>query len=123
MRTDDSKDMKLIADLLAGRASPADGMPVWGAVECPTCGRRFPRNTRGRPKEFCSQECRLRYHRKHADPTNWKSARTAVCPVCGKEFTASREYNRKRKYCSHACANKARAMKKKHAEADGREGG
>lgn len=80
---------------------------------CPSCGQVFETIGRGRPKRFCSKSCRLRYHHKNPDPSNWASTRIAVCPVCGGEFQATREYNRPRKYCSRACANKARALKRK----------
>jgi hypothetical protein len=36
-----------------------------------------------------------------------------ICPVCGKEFRASREYKTERKYCSHACANRGRAKERR----------
>ena len=59
--------------------------------------------------------CRFAWKNKHPKPENWKSTRVALCPVCGKEFLASREYKSKRKYCSHACANRGRAMEKRAA--------
>ena len=80
---------------------------------CPTCGKVFEALGRGRPKRFCSKACRLKYHHQNPNPGNWESTRVALCPVCGKEFMASREYGRTRKYCSRACANKARAMIRK----------
>ena len=79
---------------------------------CPNCGGPVRSNGRGRPKKFCSERCRTAYNHRHANPENWKdTSRMAVCPVCGKEFMATREYGRLRKYCSHACANKGRAVK------------
>lgn len=87
---------------------------------CPVCGEVFETAGRGRPKRFCSEKCRTYYHHKYPNPANWTSTRIAVCPMCGKEFQASREYNQPRKYCSHACANKARVKLRKeeqeHAE-------
>ena len=83
---------------------------------CPVCGEVFETLGRGRPRRFCSEECRSEYHHQHPNPANWKSTRTAVCPVCGKEFLASKEYGRLRKYCSRACANKGRAMEKAKSE-------
>ena len=76
---------------------------------CPECGKAVYQNPRGRRKKFCSDACRFAWKNKHPKPENWKSTRTAVCPVCGKEFLASREYKSKRKYCSHTCANRGRA--------------
>ena len=80
---------------------------------CPVCGIVFEKPGRGRPKRFCSEKCRTYYHHKFPNPANWTSTRIAVCPVCGQEFQASREYNHPRKYCSRACANKGRTMEKK----------
>ncbi len=80
---------------------------------CPVCGEVFETLARGRPKRFCSEKCRIHYHHKHPNPANWTSTRIAVCPVCGGEFQASREYIRQRKYCSRACANKGRTMEAK----------
>lgn len=80
---------------------------------CPNCGKVFEALGRGRPKRFCSKACRLKYHHQNPNPGNWESTRVALCPVCGKEFMASREYGRVRKYCSRACANKARALIRK----------
>ena len=78
---------------------------------CPECGKAVYQNLRGRRKKFCTDSCRFAWKNKHPKPENWKSTRMAVCPVCGKEFLASREYKSKRKYCSHACANRGRAVK------------
>ena len=76
---------------------------------CPERGKAVYQNRRGRTKKFCSEKCRTNWNHRHPKPENWKSTRVAVCPVCGKEFYASREYQRKRIYCSRACANKGRA--------------
>ena len=81
---------------------------------CPVCGEVFETLGRGRPKRFCSEECRSKYHHQHPNPANWKSTRIAVCPVCGKEFQASKEYGRLRKYCSRACANRGRAKEQRN---------
>ena len=80
---------------------------------CRECSVMFPQNPKGRPKRFCCDECRVKFHRQNPNVRNWKSTRTAVCPVCGREFLASREYAVKRKYCSRACANRGRAAEKR----------
>ena len=81
---------------------------------CPECGNPVYQNARGRKKIFCSEACRFAFKNKHPKPENWKSTRKAVCPVCGKEFLASREYGgMQRKYCSIACSNRGRARKRK----------
>lgn len=78
---------------------------------CPNCGEPIVQKAHGRKKIFCSDKCRFQWKNRHPKPENWKSTRTAICPVCGREFLASREYSRQRKYCSHACANKGRARR------------
>ena len=81
---------------------------------CPTCGGLFPPNWVGRRKRFCSDQCRLEWNHKHPKIQNWKdTSRPVICPVCGKEFIATREYGRMRKYCSRACSNKARAQRRR----------
>ena len=80
---------------------------------CPECGKPVKQPRRGRMKIFCCEKCRLRWKYRHPRPEKWKSSRQTVCPMCGREFTASREYGRLRKYCSHACANRGRALEKR----------
>ena len=74
---------------------------------CPNCGGLFSQNARGRRKKFCSEKCRTAWKHRHPNPARWKdTARTVICPQCGKEFTAYG--NAKRKYCSHGCYIAAR---------------
>ncbi|MBO5568104.1 MAG: hypothetical protein J6A79_04110 [Clostridia bacterium] len=80
---------------------------------CPNCGAAIIQPPMGRMKRFCSDGCRFQWKNQHRKPENWKSSRIVVCPVCGKEFLASQEYARKRKYCSHACANRGRTAERK----------
>ena len=76
---------------------------------CPNCGRLFTPNLTGRRKRFCSDKCRLIWHHRHPHSERWKdTSRIAICPVCKKEFVATREYKTQRKYCSRACANTGR---------------
>ena len=84
-----------------------------GITICPCCHTAFPVNRMGRPRRFCSKECRVKYHEMNPNTGNWKRTRIATCPECGKQFTATREYNRQRKYCSRACSNKGRAKERK----------
>lgn len=80
---------------------------------CPVCGTPVDPVTNGRPRIFCSDECRSIWKNQHRNYRNWKTARTAVCPICGKTFIAVNEKNHLRKYCSHSCANKAYWMEKR----------
>ena len=83
---------------------------------CPVCGEVFEAKGRGRPKKFCSEKCRTAYHHKHPNMENWTTTRKAICPLCGREFTAAREYGHLRKYCSRACANKGRAAERREQD-------
>ncbi len=84
---------------------------------CPECGKEVVQNPRGRRKKFCSDACRFAWKNKHPRPENWKKVETFICPVCGREFKDRCYGEVKRKYCSRACANHARAMR----AAEGRE--
>ena len=76
---------------------------------CLNCGELFNPNFKGRRKKFCSDKCRLEWNHKHPHKERWKNtSRIAICPVCKKEFIATREYGRQRLYCSRQCANKGR---------------
>ena len=83
---------------------------------CPECGEAFSRNKIGRPKQFCSERCRRQWWNKHPRPERWKSSRKMICPVCGREFLAIKDYQHKRKYCSRSCANRGRAGKERQNE-------
>ena len=85
---------------------------------CPVCGEVFETKGRGRPKKFCSEKCRMKYHHSNPNVDNWKTTRIAVCPLCCKEFKAAREYGHPRKYCSRACANRGRALERKKEDGD-----
>lgn len=81
---------------------------------CPNCGGPVKSNRLGRPRKFCSEKCRSAYNHRHTHPERWKDTKREVtCPVCGKVFTATREYGHLRKYCSRACSNRGRAMERK----------
>ena len=94
---------------------------------CPVCGKEFTarvENHAGRTKHCCSSVCkwkrfyRLRKGRPVAE-TEYRAfcekrkaerlaKRQRVCPVCGKAFVAAAN-NLGARYCSIACANRARA--------------
>lgn len=84
---------------------------------CPQCGTAIVPNHKGRPRKFCSPECRSRWNNSHPKPENWKTVRSKICPVCGREFSYRHQYGLERKYCSRACANKGRW---KEGDANGR---
>lgn len=75
---------------------------------CPCCGRGVTKNSRGRIRRFCSDECRRKWWSDHMEARSKKE--TAIysytCPRCGKAFSAYGD--KTRKYCSHDCYIKAR---------------
>ena len=77
---------------------------------CPECGVAITPNRNGRPRVFCSDECRMKWNRRNPKPEHWSSARTIICPICEKPFLSAKETYRPRKYCSRACANRGRAI-------------
>ena len=81
---------------------------------CPNCGSLFSQNARGRRKKFCSEKCRTAWNHRHPNTENWKKTSVRrICPYCGKEFVATREYGHPRKYCSIACSNRGRARERR----------
>lgn len=67
--------------------------------KCPICGKLFKANTHGRPRKYCSKECR-----RQAEFKIRKENRKIIqkCQYCGKTFEGN-----KRKYCSTECYEKA----------------
>lgn len=69
---------------------------------CPQCGTAIVPNHKGRPRKFCSPECRSRWNNTHPKQENWRTVRSKICPVCGREFSYRHQYGLERKYCSRA---------------------
>lgn len=88
---------------------------------CKECGKDFPDThkpgTRGRKKEFCSDECRRKFDRERRALRYSK-----ICEQCGKEFTTS---SPKQKFCCRVCSTaasrKGRTVYKKACEYCGNE--
>ncbi|SFS05828.1 hypothetical protein SAMN05661086_03488 [Anaeromicropila populeti] len=75
---------------------------------CFYCGKRMEQPYTGRPRKFCSNQCRRDWWKAH--PEAVEKRKTAVyqqtCACCGITFEAYG--NRNRKYCSHNCYIKDR---------------
>jgi len=68
---------------------------------CPTCGTQFcVTRKRGRPPEYCSEECR---------PPRRRRTSKRTCQTCGQTF-GGRPHLEQR-YCSHRCAARARRVR------------
>lgn len=64
---------------------------------CRRCGCALVHTLGRKKKQFCSDACRLRWWHEHRYMS--KTARSAKCAACGREFMT----NRAQRYCSHAC--------------------
>lgn len=73
---------------------------------CQCCGKPVLQTPGRKEKRFCSDDCRTRFWNRHFTETKRPALVTCTCPVCGSEFYAYG--NRNRKYCSHECYIEAR---------------
>lgn len=67
---------------------------------CKQCGKALNNVPKQKPKQFCSDECRLNWWNANRNKVNKKSVYKRVCLACGDEFES---YGDDRKYCCHAC--------------------
>ena len=68
--------------------------------KCPICGKLFKANTHGRPRKYCSDDCKwedIKAKRKKERKITQK------CQYCGKTFKA----NKDQIYCSDECRRQA----------------
>ena len=68
---------------------------------CQCCGKPVLQTPGRKEKRFCSDDCRTRYWNRHLGELKRPAMTVCTCPVCGSEFYAYR--NRNRRYCSHEC--------------------
>ncbi|MBR1727944.1 MAG: HNH endonuclease [Selenomonadaceae bacterium] len=79
---------------------------------CPACGKTFMARVRKRSiQSFCSQNCSRRFNRSklvegYQEKRQEAGEISKNCVVCGKPIK-SHKWNPHKKYCSHACAQKA----------------
>ena len=73
---------------------------------CKNCGVQVPQTEGRKVKKFCCDRCRNEWWNTHQGDVKRKAMYDYTCPVCGKEFFAYG--NRNRKYCSHECYIKDR---------------
>ena len=74
--------------------------------KCLYCGNPIAQHPGRKLKKFCSDACRNKWWKEHQDLVRRGANYNFTCPVCGKEFTAYGNENRK--YCCHACYIKDR---------------
>lgn len=82
---------------------------------CQQCGAQILQGTMGRPRRFCSNECKntywnsLRVKRK-------RSGRLAICKNCGAPFRAVNESKAPRLFCCRKCYFDYRYRRDENAE-------
>jgi len=77
---------------------------------CLQCGLSLTHTPHKRQKKFCSDKCRLAWWNSHQDQVNRKANYNFICIVCGKEFTAYGDNDRR--FCSRACFGLSRKVAK-----------
>lgn len=73
---------------------------------CANCGKPLEDGLTGRPKRFCSEDCRRAWWQNHSKESKRKAYYSLVCEECGISFESYG--NKNRKFCSHACYIKNR---------------
>lgn len=68
---------------------------------CACCGKEITQTENGRPRRFCSDQCRRQWWKMHPEAGNRKAVYSKVCAYCGKTFAAYGD--NRRKYCGHSC--------------------
>ena len=68
---------------------------------CGFCGGPMKKAATGRPRRFCSEECRRRYWKghRHEVKKSEKAIYIRECPYCKETFEAYG--NKNRRYCCH----------------------
>lgn len=82
--------------------------PVNGMF-CKMCGAPLKQTQGKKPKQYCSDKCRMAWWNAHPEAVKHHTVNAFTCQSCGKQFQGYG--NRSRKYCSRACCSKVRAKK------------
>ena len=62
---------------------------------CVCCGKEITQPENGRPRRFCSDQCRRQWWKLHPEAGNRKAVYSKVCVYCGKTFAAYGDNRRK----------------------------
>ena len=68
---------------------------------CKCCGMPIESIPKRKPKQFCSDSCRMKWWNSHRDRVNHKHHKKCVCKNCGAEFMIPGK--RTRPFCSKDC--------------------
>lgn len=78
---------------------------------CKQCGKPITIKEKCRPRQFCSNRCRVAWWNSHQRHSCKKTTYHFVCERCGAPFESNG--NKSRKYCSHDCYIAARFGKER----------
>ena len=73
---------------------------------CRNCGKPITRTPNAKPRQYCSDACRMLFWSNHRDEGKPKAIYHFRCPYCGREFQSIG--NPHRKYCSRECVANSR---------------
>lgn len=76
---------------------------------CRKCGALLKQTPRKKPKQFCSDQCRLAWWNAHPEAITHKSIGQFTCQTCGLNFEGYGK--RERKFCSRACYGELKAVR------------
>ncbi len=78
---------------------------------CKQCGKPIIIKEKCKPRQFCSDRCRVAWWNSHQRQSRTKTTYHFVCDKCGRPFESNG--NKSRKYCSHDCYIAARFGKER----------
>ena len=77
------------------------GVPAAMCIDCKQCGKPVAQREKTKPKQFCSDTCRMAWWNARPEAVSRKAYYDLTCAGCGQPF---RSYgNRNRQYCGRAC--------------------
>jgi len=91
---------------LGGLAQP-DTEPVIGSF-CKRCGAPIKQTQGKKPRQYCSDQCRMLWWNSHPEMVDRRIAKSTICQKCGNSFDSYG--SRIRKYCSLSCYRQSRAV-------------
>lgn len=70
-------------------------------AKCKQCGKTIILKEKCKPRQFCSDKCRIDFWKAIHKTNRSRTAYTLICSNCKATFTS--DGDKRRKYCSHQC--------------------
>ena len=83
-------------------------------LACRYCGKKLTTQSNGRPKQYCSDSCRMAWWKEHRNDIDKRTFYKITCQHCGVEFESYGFAGRK--YCSRTCFALARTKEVRHEQ-------